>query len=67
VWNFAKIWKIKKKEGIFYGIFPFKLKKIIKFREFVFHHICTSTCNWNVSGFYWVVLWFKPVVKPVAI
>jgi len=42
--------KLKKKKE--YSIFPFKLKKIIKFREFVFHHICTSTCNWNVSGFY---------------
>jgi hypothetical protein len=47
---------------------PIYIKKIIKFREiFIFHHICTSTCNWNISGFQPVVLWFSPVVKPVAI
>jgi hypothetical protein len=40
--------KLKKKQE-YCHIPPFYKKKIIKFREFFVHHICTSTCNWNIS------------------
>jgi hypothetical protein len=42
----------KKEDGIFYGTSPLFKKKSSNLEDFFFHHICTSTCNWNISGFY---------------